>query len=151
MVGGILNGFDIVTRHLIMEKDLNAEGHLFGGAMLAWLDEATGVYVMEKIGYPDFVTVGLDDVYFKAPGHRGDIITIYCRIVKTGASSITAETKAVNHELRTGVDREIITCHFTFVCLKDHKAYPYFKSPEYRNWLKRQQAAGRPKTRRRAP
>ncbi|HNR31271.1 MAG TPA: acyl-CoA thioesterase [Candidatus Hydrogenedentes bacterium] len=141
MCASSLNGFDIVTRHLVMEKDLNPEGHLFGGAMLAWLDEATGIYVMEKIGYPDFVTVGLDNVYFKAPGHRGDIITIYSRIVKTGASSVTAETKAVNHELHSGADREIITCRFTFVCLKEHQAYPYFKSPEYRVWQEKQRGA----------
>lgn len=128
--------FDIVTRHLIMEKDLNPDGHLFGGTMLAWLDEATAVYVMEKIGYTDFVTVGLEDVYFRAPGHRGDIITIYSRIMRTGSSSITAESKAINHELTSGRNREIITCRFTFVCLKDHKAYAYFDSPEYEAWLK---------------
>ena len=131
-----LTNFDIVTRHLIMEKDLNPDGHLFGGTMLAWLDEATAVYVMEKIGYTDFVTVGLEDVYFRAPGHRGDIITIYSRVVRTGSSSITAESKAINHELTSGRNREIITCRFTFVCLKDHKAYAYFDSPDYDTWLK---------------
>jgi acyl-CoA thioesterase YciA len=132
-----LNEFSIVTRHMIMEKDLNPEGHLFGGAMLAWLDEATGIYVLEQIGYPNFVTVALHDVYFRAPGHRGDCITIYSRIVKTGASSVVAETRAINHELMTGRDREIITCRFTFVCLKDHKAYRYFTTPEYQAWLER--------------
>lgn len=132
-----LSDFDIVTRHMIMEKDLNPEGHLFGGAMLAWLDEATGIYVLEQIGYPNFVTVALDDVYFKAPGHRGDCITIYSRIVKTGSSSVIAETRAINHELMTGKDREIITCRFTFVCLKEHRSYPYFTTPEYQAWLER--------------
>ena len=129
--------FEIATRHLIMERDLNPEGHLFGGAMLAWLDEATAVYVTEKIGYANFVTVGLTDVHFKAPGHRGDIITIYSRIVETGSSSVTAETKAVNHEFIGGSDRDITTCRFTFVCLKDHQPYPYFESPEYRAWQAR--------------
>jgi acyl-CoA hydrolase len=129
--------FEVVTRHMVMEKDLNPEGHLFGGAMLAWLDEATAVYVMERIGFTNFVTVALEDVAFKAPGHRGDIITVYSRIVRTGASSVTAETRAINHELDSGLDREIITCRFTFVCLKDHRAYPYFRSPEYRAWIAR--------------
>lgn len=131
-----MTDFDIVTRHLIMEKDLNPDGHLFGGTMLAWLDEATAVYVMEKIGYTDFVTVGLEDVYFRAPGHRGDIITIYSRIIRTGSSSVTAESKAINHELTSGRNREIITCRFTYVCLKNHKSFAYFDSPEYEAWLK---------------
>lgn len=134
-------GYEVVTRHMVMEKDLNPEGHLFGGAMLAWLDEATAVFVMEQIGFTNFVTVALEDVAFKAPGHRGDIITVYSRIVRTGASSVTAETRAINHEPHSGLDREIITCRFTFVCLKDHKAYPYFHSPEYRAWRARRDGA----------
>lgn len=128
---------DLVTRHLVMEKDLNPDGHVFGGAMLAWLDEAMAVYTMEHIGFTDFVTVALDEVNFKSPGHRGDIITIYARILKIGTSSITVEARAINHEIGSGLDRDIITCKFTFVCLKDHKAYPYFKSPEFAAWRER--------------
>ncbi|HNJ04745.1 MAG TPA: hotdog domain-containing protein, partial [Leptospiraceae bacterium] len=64
--------FDIVTRHLVMEKDLNAFGNLFGGNMLAWIDEASALYVMEQIGFANFVTVSFDDVNFKAPARRGD-------------------------------------------------------------------------------
>jgi acyl-CoA thioesterase YciA len=134
-----LSEFDVVTRHMVMERDINPAGHLFGGAMLAWLDEATAVYVMERIGFSDFVTVALEDVRFQAPGHRGDIITIYSRIVATGRSSITAETCAINHELQTGKDREIITCRFTFVCLKDHEPYPYFQSEAYAQWVRQHQ------------
>ncbi|MCP4641930.1 MAG: acyl-CoA thioesterase [bacterium] len=130
-------GYDIVTRHLVMERDLNAAGSLYGGAILAWLDEAAAVYVMEQIGYRDFVTVAMDNVYFKAPAYRGDLVTFHSRISRIGSSSVTAEVCAYVHEPVSGSQHETIACTVTFVCLKDRKTYPYFQSDEYRDWLER--------------
>ena len=59
-----LEGFQIVTRHLVMEKDLNYHGNLYGGTMLAWLDESSALFVMESIGYTNFVTAGMENVRF---------------------------------------------------------------------------------------
>jgi acyl-CoA thioesterase YciA len=127
--------FEVATRHMVMERHLNPFGHLFGGAMLGWLDEGAALYLMEKIGYRDFVTVSMDNVSFKAPGHRGDAIQILCRIVRTGRSSVVVQAKAVSHEAESGAVHEIITCDITYVCLKDHTPYPYFQSDEFRAWL----------------
>lgn len=127
--------YAIATRHMVMERDLNPFGHLFGGTMLAWLDEGAALYVMEQIGYRDFVTVSMDNVVFRAPGHRGDAIQILCRVLKTGRSSMVVEAKAVSHEASSGSVREIITCRITYVCLKDDRPYAYFQSEEYRRWL----------------
>ena len=80
--------FEVATRHLVMERDLNSFGHLFGGAMLAWLDEGAALYLEEKIGYRDFVTMNMNNVSFKAPGQRGDATLILCRVLKTGRSSV---------------------------------------------------------------
>ena len=132
-----LGNFDIVTRHIVMERDLNAFGNLFGGVMLSWLDEGSALYVMEEIGYADFVTVSMDNVSFRTPARRGDAVVIYCRTVKTGRSSITMETKAFVHEPGTGTKREVINCFITFVCLQGGKPYPYFESAEYEKWMKR--------------
>ena len=133
-----LDEFEVVTRHIVMERDLNSYGNLFGGAMLAWLDEAAGLFVMEKTGYSDFVTVALNDVSFKTPGRRGDAIGIYCRILRTGRSSITVEAKALVHEPETSAKRLVIDCRITYVCLKDGKPTPYFESDRYTRWLRQQ-------------
>ena len=130
-----LDEFEIVTRHIVMDRDLNAFGNLFGGSMLAWLDEGSALYVMDKIGYADFVTVSMDDVKFRSPAHRGDAVVLYSRILHTGGSSITVGTRAFSHEPVTGNKREIINCKLTFVCLKAGKPYAYFKGPEYKAWL----------------
>ncbi|MBI5094544.1 MAG: acyl-CoA thioesterase [Candidatus Hydrogenedentes bacterium] len=135
-----LEDFEIVTRHMVMEKDLNPFGNLYGGMMLSWLDEGAALYVMEKIGYANFVTVSLDNVNFKAPGHRGDAIVLYCRVLRTGRSSIVVQSKALAHEPITGAKRDIITCQITYVCLMNERPYPYFQSAEYAEWRTRSAA-----------
>lgn len=132
-----IGDFEIVTRHIVMERDLNAFGNLFGGVMLSWLDEGSALYVMEAIGYANFVTVSMDNVSFRTPAHRGDAVVIYCRTEKTGRSSITIETRALVHEPGTGQKRDVINCLITFVCLKDGKSYAYFETPEYGAWMAR--------------
>jgi len=121
------SGFVPVTRHLVMEKDLNAFGNLFGGTMLSWLDEGSALYVMERISYTNFVTVSLADVQFKAPAHRGDAIIIFCRTDSVGRSSITVRTRALVNDSVKKETREIIECRITFVCLRDGKPYAHFE------------------------
>lgn len=127
-----LQEYDIVTRHLVMERHLNAFGNLFGGVMLAWLDEGSALYVMDQIGYQNFVTVSMDNVTFRTPARRGDAIVLYSRILKTGRSSITVETRALVHEAGADNRREVIRCQLSFVCLRDGKPFAYFESDEYR-------------------
>lgn len=119
--------FELVTRHIVMERHLNPAGNLFGGILLAWLDEAAGLHIAEKTGYPYFVTVSMEDVDFKAPGHNGDMVIIYCRIVRTGRSSIEVQLKASSYDVESRESREIITCESTFVALKDGKPHRIFE------------------------
>ncbi|GMW00086.1 MAG: hypothetical protein AMXMBFR84_12240 [Candidatus Hydrogenedentota bacterium] len=124
-------GFEVVTRHIVMEKDLNAYGNVFGGTMLAWLDEAAALFAMESTGYPNMVTVNLNNVDFRAPARRGDTVVIYAKSLKTGRSSLTLDTMALVHDHALDEKRLVIHCEVTFVCLKDGKPYAYFSSPEY--------------------
>lgn len=133
----LAEGYEIATRHIIMERHLNSFGHLFGGSMLAWLDEGSALFLMDKIGFSNFVTVSMQNVNFTAPGRRGDAIVICSRIVKTGRSSVVVQSKAFAQDPIHGDDREIITCEITYVCLKDDRPYPYFLSEQYLNRLAR--------------
>ncbi|MCB1302874.1 MAG: acyl-CoA thioesterase [Leptospiraceae bacterium] len=126
-----LKDFSIVTRHLVMEKDLNYHGNLYGGTMLAWLDESSALYVMETIGYTNFVTAGMENVKFQSPARSGEAVVFYCRTAHIGRSSITVQTRAFVHDPRSTRKDEIINCSITFVCLKDGKPFPYFESDDY--------------------
>lgn len=128
-----LEGFQIVTRHLVMEKDLNYHGNLYGGTMLAWLDESSALFVMESIGYTNFVTAGMENVRFKSPARSGEAVVFYCRTADLGRSSITVQTRAFVHDPLSDRKDEIINCSITFVCLRDGKPFPYFESDDYKN------------------
>ena len=114
-----LSGMELITQHIVMSKDLNAHGNLFGGIMLAWIDESAAIYSMRKIGYTNIVTVNMDDVNFKTPGKNGDIIQIYAGIEKVGNSSLIIKTKSISLPIGKMEAREIIQCKVTFVCLDD--------------------------------
>lgn len=121
-------GMELVTQHLVMAASLNAHGNLFGGIMLAWLDEAAAIFGMRKIGYTNIVTVNMDDVDFKTPGRNGDMIQIYACIEKQGRSSFTVRTTAMSLQRDTLEEREVISCRITFVCLnQEGKPFPFFE------------------------
>jgi acyl-CoA hydrolase len=124
-------GFEIVTRHLILDRDLNHFGHLFGGTLLHWLDESAYLYTVEKSGYGNLVTVSVDGVHFKSPARRGNDILIFGKILRTGRSSIEADMRACAKEPMDGSLREIIHSTFKFVALKDEKPFSWFQSDEY--------------------
>ena len=121
---------ELVTQHYIISRDLNAHGHLFGGTVLAWLDEAGAVYIIGKTGYSNIVTVSMHDVSFRSPGKLGHIVKIYTEIIKKGKSSITVRVDAVNET--PGCEKQvIIDCTITYVFLDNSgKPYPYFEINE---------------------
>ena len=57
-----------------MPEHLNQFGHIFGGNLLKWADEYA--WIAASLDYPDckFVTVGLDEVYFRANVKEGSIL-----------------------------------------------------------------------------
>ena len=128
------DGFDPVTRHIVMGRHLNAHQNMFGGVMLAWLDEAAALYTMETIGYTNIVTVAMDNVFVSNPARGGDLVHVACRVARTGRSSITIEAIADAHDPSTGEQRRIIDCECSFVAMRDGKPYPYFASNEYAAW-----------------
>jgi acyl-CoA hydrolase len=121
-------GMELVTQHIIMSRDLNAHGNLFGGIVLAWLDEAAAIYGMHKIAYTNIVTVNMDDVNFKTPGKNGDILQIFAGIDRVGKSSFTVKTSCICIGKMTQTKREVINCKITFVCLDEMgQPFPFFE------------------------
>lgn len=129
--------FEVITRHLVVSKDLNFYGNLHGGVMLLWIDEAGYLFAVEKIGYANLVTVSLENVRFQTPGRNGDRVTIEGRIEKVGRSSLTIQARALVEDPDASDPRHIITCDITYVCLKDGRPYSYFKTQEYQGRIRR--------------
>jgi acyl-CoA thioesterase YciA len=75
-------------RVMMMPRDTNAHGTIFGGVILSYIDQAGAVEARRQTHHR-FVTVAIDHVDFKAPVYIGDILSFYTRLEKIGRTSMT--------------------------------------------------------------
>lgn len=77
------------THRLVLPEDLNHFGFLFGGRLLAWVDEACWIAASLDFPHCQFVTIGMDRVEFRHSVREGTILAIRCRRDKEGETSVT--------------------------------------------------------------
>jgi acyl-CoA thioesterase YciA len=75
-------------RVILMPKDTNALGTIFGGIILAYIDQA-GAVEAHRHGARRIVTVAMREVVFHQPVFVGDLVSFYTRTTKIGTTSIT--------------------------------------------------------------
>ena len=91
------------TRKWVKPEDLNPNGTLFGGRLLAWIDEEVALYSIIQLENPRVVTKHMSEINFKSSAKTGDIIEIGIDVVKFGKTSIT-----LSCQVRNIMTREII-------------------------------------------
>ncbi|HUP63892.1 MAG TPA: hotdog domain-containing protein [Thermoanaerobaculia bacterium] len=75
-------------RVLMMPRDTNAQGTIFGGVILSYMDQA-GAIEARRQGSETMVTVAMDKIVFHQPVHVGDLVSFWSETVKLGTTSIT--------------------------------------------------------------
>src|SRR5256885_5788876 len=75
-------------RVIMMPKDTNAHGTIFGGVILSYIDQAAAVEA-KRHGADFVVTVAMREVIFHEPVFVGDLVSYYSDTVKIGTTSIT--------------------------------------------------------------
>ena len=75
-------------RLLLLPKDTNAYGTIFGGVILSNIDLASAVEA-RKAGPHRFVTRAMRAVEFHEPVFLGDIVSFYTETVRVGRTSVT--------------------------------------------------------------
>jgi acyl-CoA thioesterase YciA len=84
------------TRKWVKPEDLNPNGTLFGGKLLAWLDEELALYTIIQLENPRIVTKHMSEINFRSSAKQGDIIEIGIDVVKFGNSSLILKCEARN-------------------------------------------------------
>ncbi len=77
------------TRKLVKPEDLNCHNTLFGGRLLAWIDEESGIYCACQMKTKTLITKYISEMNFKSPALLGEVIEIGVDTVEVGRSSIT--------------------------------------------------------------
>lgn len=86
-------------RVLMMPRDTNAHGTIFGGVILSYVDQA-GAIEARRQGCHLMVTVSMDKIVFHEPVFVGDLVSFWTETLRIGNTSIT--TKVVVEAIRHG-------------------------------------------------
>ncbi len=75
---------------VLLPKDTNAYGTIFGGVILSHIDLASAVEA-RKAGNHRYVTKAMREVEFHQPVFLGDIVSFYTKTLRVGRTSITVK------------------------------------------------------------
>ncbi len=81
---------DPAIRVLMMPRDTNYHGTIFGGVILSHIDQAGAVGAIRE-GCHQVVTVAMDKVEFHQPVQVGELVSFYAEVVCWGNNSITVK------------------------------------------------------------
>lgn len=114
-------------RTIMMPRDTNALGSIFGGHILSLIDLAAGQHA-RTVAPKKYVTKIMREVEFIAPVFVGDAVSFYCTTIKQGRTSITIQ---VDVEAVRGVDNlqtiKVTTAEVVMVAVdKENKPIPIF-------------------------
>lgn len=79
-------------RVMMMPRDTNANGTIFGGVLLSYIDQA-GCIGAQQHTNKTLVTVAMDQVIFKEPVYVGDVVSFHTSLIKIGTTSITIKVE----------------------------------------------------------
>jgi acyl-CoA thioesterase YciA len=77
-------------RVIMMPKDTNARGTIFGGVILSYIDQAAAIEAHRQFNR-NFVTKAMNAVEFVAPVQVGDVVSFYARVIRLGRTSVAVQ------------------------------------------------------------
>lgn len=92
-------------RVIMMPKDTNALGPIFGGIILSYIDQAGAVEAHRRVRNR-VVTVAMREVEFHHPVFVGNLVSFYADTIRVGRTSITVKV-TVEAERRTAVKKVV--------------------------------------------
>jgi acyl-CoA hydrolase len=102
-----------LTRKLVKPGDLNANNTLFGGRLMAWVDEEAAIYAAIETRHEKVVTKSISAINFIAPAKKGDVVEIGVALKRVGKTSVTFEVKVrnlVTQSIIVEIDEMVFVC-----------------------------------------
>lgn len=107
-----------VLRVAPQPRDLNNNGHIFGGWVLSQMDIAGGI-MAARVAQGSTATVAIEAMQFLAPILTRDIISVYARVEKIGRTSVGIRIDVIASREMGQVNVAVTHGLFTFVALDD--------------------------------
>jgi acyl-CoA thioesterase YciA len=88
----LASGAELVLRVIPLPADVNANGDIFGGWIMAQVDLA-GAVLPARIAKGRIATVAVNQFIFKHPVSLGDLLSFYARVTRVGTTSISVHVE----------------------------------------------------------
>lgn len=113
-----------MVRVIAMPADTNVNGDIFGGWLMSQMDLAAGNLASRTSG-GRCVTVSADAMSFIRPVKVGDEVSVYCKLLATGRTSMKIAVEAWRRARVGGEECRVTKATFTFVAIdNDGKPRP---------------------------
>lgn len=105
-----------VTTKVVLPNDTNQLNNLFGGQLMAWMDEIAAVSAHRHCKRV-VVTAAINNVAFKSPIALADIVTLEAKVSRAFTSSMEVFIEVFVEDRITGVKRKCNEAIFNFVAV----------------------------------
>jgi acyl-CoA hydrolase len=105
-----------VTTKVVLPNDTNQLNNLFGGALLAWMDEIAAVSAHRHCRRV-CVTASINNVAFKMPIKLADIVTLEAKVSRAFTSSMEVCIDVFVEDHITGAKKKCNEAIYTFVAV----------------------------------
>lgn len=106
-------------RVMPMPADVNPNGDIFGGWVMAQVDIAGGIVAMRH-ARGRVATVAVNSFLFKQPVSVGDVLSFYCDVVRLGRTSITVNVIVIaERDPVNPVAVKVTEAQLTYVAIDD--------------------------------
>ena len=105
---------------LVMPHMQNVLGDLFGGNLMALVDQAAAVAAIRHAG-GRAVTASIDRVDFREPIQMGELVTCTSTVDFVGNSSMDITVEVYAENVGTGTRRHTHTAHVVFVAIDENR------------------------------
>jgi acyl-CoA thioesterase YciA len=117
---GLPTGMDLILRVAPMPADLNGNGDVFGGWIMAQVDMAGGI-LAAKVARGRAVTVAVNQFVFKQPVSVGDLLSFYGRVERIGTTSLSIHMEVwAERNPAAPVVVKVTEANLAFVAIDDH-------------------------------
>ena len=108
-----------VMRVMPMPADVNANGDIFGGWIMAQVDIAGGVLALRQ-AKGRIATVAVNQFVFKQPVSIGDLLSFYAHVLRIGNTAVTVRVEV--YAERNPADVQVVKvpeANLTYVAIDD--------------------------------
>jgi acyl-CoA thioesterase YciA len=110
-------GGEPAIRVVLLPRDTNAHGTIFGGVILSYIDLAGAVEVRRHTTKP-IVTVAMREVKFVEPVFVGDLVSFFTELVAVGRTSATVRVTVVaDREATPGLRVQVTQAEVVYVAI----------------------------------